>query len=181
MIRLDACSKSSSGTPDISSPEIETRWKCGTISCSSNVMSSLVWVVSPTPSVDCRSSSALIVAKRRRNKMKQLIESYIPSSQWTILQKIWTNSNAFERWNFGLSNRNSVSIRCDVFSSTARFVADEWRKSDGFKQSYSVHLCGAPVVQCATKCFVLNWEWANVLLKYSTESDQYPMLMAIFW
>lgn len=32
--KADACSKSSNGTPLVSSPDIETRWKCGRRSCS---------------------------------------------------------------------------------------------------------------------------------------------------
>lgn len=67
MSKRDACSRSSRGTPLVSSPDIDTRWKCGTISWSSNVMSSLVCAESPTANVDCRSSRALRVKGNEKN------------------------------------------------------------------------------------------------------------------
>lgn len=93
IIKLEACSKSSSGTPEVSSPEIETRWKCGTISSSSSSRSSVVWDASPTPNVDCRSSSALLKKKQKKIKINEIKEWNSLIEKKLIFE---TNLNAFD-------------------------------------------------------------------------------------
>lgn len=88
IIKLDACSKSSRGTPDVSSPEMETRWKCGTISSSSIEISSVVWAASPMPNVDCRSSSALFGSERKPKKNRIY---YLNSLIWREFSKSQKN------------------------------------------------------------------------------------------